>query len=90
VLPGLLYRAALEGVSLALKAGYDQMISLGMKMHQEGEDVSNGSGHADAHADICLVGGGAQNPLWRQILADVFQKPIRWVTDSGWCFPEAH
>lgn len=29
-----------------------------------------------ATSDIRLVGGGARNPLWRRILADVLQKPL--------------
>jgi sugar (pentulose or hexulose) kinase len=28
--------------------------------------------------ELRLVGGGSRNPLWRQIVADVFQLPVRW------------
>jgi xylulokinase len=31
--------------------------------------------------ELRLVGGGSKNPLWRQIVADVFQLPVRWM---GW------
>jgi sugar (pentulose or hexulose) kinase len=59
--PGLLYRAAMEGITNALLAGFHSMQKLGM-----GEAV-----------DICLVGGGARNKLWGQIIADIFQLPVR-------------
>ena len=29
--------------------------------------------------EIRLVGGGSKNTLWQQIVADVFQLPVRWV-----------
>jgi len=28
--------------------------------------------------DIYLTGGGTRSPLWRQILADTFARPVRW------------
>lgn len=28
--------------------------------------------------ELRLVGGGSKNPLWQQIVADVFQLPVRW------------
>ena len=61
--PGLIYRAALEGVTLALLAGFRSMQAAGM-------------GEAK---DLCLVGGGSNNRLWRQIIADAFQLPVRQV-----------
>jgi xylulokinase len=33
--------------------------------------------------DIRLTGGGASNFLWRQILADVFARPLRWMTTDS-------
>lgn len=27
--------------------------------------------------ELRVVGGGAKNPLWRQIIADAFQLPVR-------------
>ncbi|GAX75099.1 hypothetical protein CEUSTIGMA_g2543.t1 [Chlamydomonas eustigma] len=59
--PGLLYRAAMEGITNALLAGFHGMQKLGM---------------GDAY-DICLVGGGAKNKLWGKIIADAFQLPVR-------------
>lgn len=59
--PGLLYRAALEGVTLAMLSGYRRMQALGL----------------GAAPDIRLVGGGARNALWRQVVADAFQLPVR-------------
>ena len=60
--PGLLYRAAIEGITLALLAGFRSMQSSGMNQA----------------TDLCLVGGGSRNTLWRQVLADAFQLPVRW------------
>ena len=57
--PGVLFRAALEGVALNLGWGVQRLRELGLRV--------------DA---VRLVGGGAQNPLWRQILADVFGAPV--------------
>lgn len=59
--PGLMYRAAIEGVTLALLAGFKSMQSTGMNQA----------------TDLCLVGGGSKNMLWRQVLADAFQLPVR-------------
>lgn len=56
---GHLYRAALEGTSLALGSGVQRMKGLGL-------DVQS----------VRLVGGGSNNPLWRQILADVLEVPV--------------
>jgi xylulokinase len=58
--PGLLYRAALEAVTLSLYRGYTRMQACGYP----------------APDYIGLVGGGASNPLWRQLIADVFQMPV--------------
>lgn len=57
--PGLLYRAALEGVTLSLLAGLRRMEALGVRPQE-----------------LRLVGGGAANLLWRQVIADAFQLPI--------------
>lgn len=59
--PGLLYRCALEGVGLALYRGYCRMLELGMTAPRE----------------MKLIGGGSSNDLWCQILADIFQLPVR-------------
>ncbi|KAG1659607.1 hypothetical protein FOA52_013953 [Chlamydomonas sp. UWO 241] len=64
--PGLLYRAALEGVTLSLAAGAASMRTLGMHPPNE----------------LCIVGGGARSGLWRQIVADVFQLPVRVVAEA--------
>jgi xylulokinase len=58
--PGLLYRAALEGCTFALRAALARMRRLGM---------------APATA-VRLVGGGAANALWRQVVADVLGLPV--------------
>jgi xylulokinase len=35
--------------------------------------------------DIYLTGGGTKSPLWRQILADVFARPVRWAGVEEGC-----
>lgn len=51
--PGLLYRAALESVTFALYRGYLEMKRIGLE---------------STAAEIKVVGGGANNPLWCQVL----------------------
>jgi len=63
--PGLLYRAALEGVTFAIFEGYLEMV--GTPPSNDGCNEANG---------INLVGGGSRNPLWRQIFADLFNSPV--------------
>lgn len=58
--PGLLYRAAVEAVTMNMHRAYQHMRSCGYP----------------APSYIGLVGGGAQNRLWRQVIADVFQIPV--------------
>jgi xylulokinase len=57
---GLLYRASLEGCTFALRAALERMARLGM---------------ARATA-VRLVGGGAANTLWRQVVADALGLPV--------------
>jgi xylulokinase len=57
--PGMLFRAALEGVCLNLGWGVERLRALGVSV--------------DA---VRVVGGGAQNPLWRSILADVLDASV--------------
>ena len=59
--PGLLYRAALEGVAFSLREGLSAM-----KAH----------GVPDNCSEVVLVGGGSKSVLWRRILADTLQMRI--------------
>ncbi len=59
--PGLLYRAAMEGATLALLSGFRRMV---------------GAGLAPAVEGLRLVGGGARNGLWRRMAADAFQMAV--------------
>ncbi len=34
-------------------------------------------GHGMRAEELRLVGGGSKNPLWRRIVADAFQLPVR-------------
>ena len=56
---GLLYRAAIEGATFSLRAGYDVMRAHGMPDY-------------DSLGEVRLVGGGARSTLWRQTVADAF------------------
>jgi xylulokinase len=62
--PGLLYRAALEGAAFCLRRGLDR---IGACTGVRAEEVR-------------VVGGGARNPLWRRILADLFAAPLAFPT----------
>ncbi len=55
-----LTRAVLEGVSFGLRDSFELMKSAGLK------NISQ----------VRVTGGGARSPLWRQILADVFNAEI--------------
>lgn len=55
----VLYRAAIEGVTLNLAWGMERMKSLGIQLET-----------------VRVVGGGARNPLWRQVIADVLDAPV--------------
>jgi D-xylulose kinase len=55
----VLYRAAIEGVTLNLAWGIERMRALGV-----------------AFDAVRLVGGGARNPLWRRVIADVLERPV--------------
>ena len=61
-----LTRAVLEGVACGLKDGYDLMLAAGLP---ELETVR-------------ISGGGAQSPLWRQILADVLGRELATVEEG--------
>jgi xylulokinase len=60
--PAHLYRAVLEGNAYALRAARGALLADG--------DLPDG--------EIYLTGGGAVSPLWRQMLADVFRRPVCW------------
>ncbi|MCY2960721.1 MAG: xylulokinase [Planctomycetota bacterium] len=63
--PAVLYRAAIEGVSLNLAWGIERMRALGIAVDS-----------------VRLVGGGARNPLWRQVLADVLDAPVTALAET--------
>lgn len=61
-----LTRAVIEGVSLGLRDGFALM---------------QGAGLPEA-SEVRVSGGGAQSPLWRQILADVLGTPLTTVNTT--------
>ncbi|GLC33181.1 hypothetical protein PLESTF_000150600 [Pleodorina starrii] len=58
--PGLVYRAAIEGATLSLLSGFRRMVAAGLRPSPQ----------------LRLVGGGARNGLWRQVVADAFQMEV--------------
>ena len=69
--PGLIYRAGLEGATYSLFAGMQQMKELG-----------GGGGRVHHATELRIVGGGAKNATWRQIIADTFQLPLRFPVET--------
>jgi xylulokinase len=59
--PGLLYRAALEGIAFSLRDGLDAMRKHGLP---------------EGCNEVRLVGGGSKSSLWRQIIADALQMRV--------------
>lgn len=64
-----LFRAVIEGVCYALGTIMDVF-------------AQNGHGRYPIPS-VRVLGGGAQSPLWRSILAAVYQRPLSRVTDSS-------
>lgn len=64
--PGLLYRAAVEGATFALRAGYEAMHTHGLP---------------EALDEVRLVGGGSKSALWRQTVADAFNARVACPTE---------
>ncbi len=62
--PGLIYRAAMEGITYLLAVALDEM-------RQSCGDGFNPK-------SIFVVGGGSKNKLWRQMLADVLQMELQF------------
>lgn len=63
--PAVLYRAAIEGASLALAQGLSHLQVLDLPVKR-----------------LCLVGGGARNPLWARILCDMVQQPLEILVEQ--------
>lgn len=61
----VLYRAAIEGVTLNLAWGIERMKALGIQLET-----------------VRLVGGGARNSLWRQVIADVLDAPVTALAEA--------
>jgi xylulokinase len=59
---GVLYRAAMEGATYTLLTGLLKMQTLGV---------------VEKPKELVLVGGGAKSGLWRQIVSDVFNIPVK-------------
>ena len=62
--PGLIYRAAMEGITFVLADALDQM------RESCGDGFNPNS--------LLVVGGGSKNPFWRQMIADVFDLELRF------------
>ena len=64
---GLIYRAAMEGITYLLAEALETM-----KLACEGFQLKS----------LLVVGGGSQNMLWRQMLADVLNVELRFPLES--------
>jgi xylulokinase len=62
--PGLVYRAAMEGITFLLAEALDQM--------------RESCGDGFNPKSLFVVGGGSKNSFWRQMFADVFQLELRF------------
>ena len=71
---GLLYRAALEGVTYALYRGFNHLQEIFQQQQQQ--QNSNNNPNQLSYNEICVVGGGSNNILWKQIISDIFQLPV--------------
>ena len=60
-------RSVMEGVSFSLKQVYELIIKMDKSLTVK---------------EIRTSGGGSTSPLWRQILADIFQLPVKTVSGS--------
>ena len=60
--PGLVYRAALEGVTFSLKGGVAA--------------IKEACGMSDDFKEVRLVGGGSKSELWQRIIADATQMRV--------------
>ncbi|MGA2514395.1 MAG: FGGY family carbohydrate kinase [Candidatus Limnocylindrales bacterium] len=88
---GHLVRAVLEGVAYELRrmldvwAVADREAQAGPEFPTEGQRHSEVAAVADGAAEVRLVGGGAKNGLWQQVLADIVDLPMAYVTrDSAY------
>jgi xylulokinase len=63
-------RSVLEGVAYSLRQVYELTIRADPELASES-------------GEVVLAGGGAASPLWRQIIADVFNLPVRTVYGSA-------
>lgn len=73
--PGLLYRAALEGATFSLVAGLDRL----REMTRNNDDtITTATTTASHHKELLLVGGGSRSALWRRIICDAFQLPLKF------------
>ena len=66
ITPAVLARASMEATSLIMRHGFDQM-------------KQNGLGQVER---VVLSGGGSQNALWPQIVADVLGMPVVMPQDA--------
>jgi len=88
---GHLVRAVLEGVAYELRrmldawAVVDRGSPAGPDFSAEDEEHPTVTAVADCVAEVRLVGGGARNELWQQVLADILDLPMtHWTRDSAY------
>ena len=78
--PGLIYRAALEGLTYLLA---DALRSMEAACGGGGGDSDGGSDGAGFQpTSLLVVGGGSKNRLWRTIIADVLGVELRFPREA--------
>jgi len=76
--PGLLYRAAMEGITYLLAEALDQMRHSCGEQGNDNKDGSSGIPSGFRPTSLLVVGGGSKNHLWRQMIADVLGMELRF------------
>jgi len=78
---GLLYRAAMEGVTFVLA---DAMIQLEQACSSRNDDGGDDKDDESSTTwkTLYLVGGGSKNPLWRQMIADVLNVELKFPKEA--------
>jgi xylulokinase len=71
-------RGAFEGLSLASTRGHLTRAVLEGVAYQIRENLAVSQQLAGAVKNVIVFGGGAKSALWRQIIADVINRPLAW------------
>jgi len=71
-------RAAFQGLSLATTRGHLTRAVLEGVAYQIRENLAVSQELAGSVTNVIVFGGGAKSALWREIIADVINRPLSW------------